>query len=109
MDRKLLRGRRNWSKGKRWIRIFLFALFVVWAIDSLIIGDYGLFQIFLLKREEVRIHREILALQARREILERERRLLKEDLFTIERIAREQYGMLKPGEKKVLFLSEKNE
>lgn len=109
MDRRFFRSRRNWGKGKRLIRILLFALFIVWAVDSLIIGDYGLLQILLLKRDEARTRNEILSLKAKREILERERRLLKEDLFTLERIAREQLGMVKPGEKKVLFLTENNE
>ena len=103
-DRLLFRRRTRWRLRKRWISRLLTLLFVLWAVDSLIIGDYGLYSLFSLKREEAKVQNEILAFQARREILERERRLLDKDLFTIERIAREQLGMIKSGEKKFLFL-----
>jgi cell division protein FtsB len=103
MNRKLLRRRKYWTKGKKWVQIFLVALVGLWIVDSLIIGDYGLYELVSLKRKEVRIQNKILALQAKREILIREKKMLEDDLFTIERIAREQLGMIKPGEKKILF------
>ncbi len=71
-------------------------------------GDYGLIKIVSLKRKEARLRAEITELQSQREILLRECTLLESNLSAIEKYAREELGMVKPGERvyQVLNLSQ---
>jgi len=78
---------------------------LVWVLLALcllcyffIAGDFGLYQMWHQGREKKALQREIEAL--RRENAELEARILrlKNDLDYIEKLAREEYGMVKKGE-----------
>jgi len=62
-------------------------------------GDYGLYQLYGRWRAVERLEVEIRTLEEERAVLQ-ERQVLLEagDLEVIERIARERYGMVRPGE-----------
>jgi len=61
-------------------------------------GSHGLIRIYRLKKERDALRHQILELQAKREIILRENRQLREDPAAIERVAREELGMVKDGE-----------
>jgi cell division protein FtsB len=61
-------------------------------------GDYGAYRIWKQKREITHLERTIHALYLKQEDLKREVELLQNDLEYIEKIAREDYGMIKEGE-----------
>ncbi|HIE04912.1 MAG TPA: septum formation initiator family protein [Candidatus Latescibacteria bacterium] len=71
----------------------------------LIFGEHGLWRMWKLKRKERELRREVAEIEARRRVLEEERKRLKEgDPELIEKLARERYGMVKPGEKVYIIL-----
>ncbi len=79
---------------KRWM---------IWSIvgvaaATLLLGNYGFFQIVKLKNERAALEEEIARLKAEHERLVKMKEDLKNDLTTIEQVAREKYRMVKPGE-----------
>ncbi len=83
--------------GRRIKRVLLFLLFA-FVLYIFVGGDNGLYQIWHLKRWIATLEKEISALEEERMLLERERHLLETDMDTIEKQARERYGMIKKGE-----------
>ena len=71
------------------------ALFFTYTLFA---SDNGFCQIRYRQRQLVALRQEVDRLRAGNARLEKELVLLKEDLGTIERIARERYGMVKPNE-----------
>jgi cell division protein FtsB len=76
---------------------------VLWTIAgfvvlTLVLGNYGFFQIMRLERQKTELKREIERLKKEHEELVRSKELLKNDLAYIEKIAREKYRMVRPGE-----------
>lgn len=76
---------------------------VVWSIAgfvllTLVLGNYGFFQIMRLERQKAELKQEIERLKSEHEELMRSKEMLKNDLAYIEKIAREKYRMVKPGE-----------
>ncbi|MCP4726472.1 MAG: septum formation initiator family protein [bacterium] len=73
------------------------AVFVVYVYGF---GDYGLYQYYKLLQEESRLKAEVERLETEAdELKEIKQQLLKEDPDYIQRIAREKFGLVKPGEK----------
>ncbi|HYF04291.1 MAG TPA: septum formation initiator family protein [Patescibacteria group bacterium] len=70
----------------------LFAGFVLFS-------EYGLWTRFRLEFKKRALEEEVQASQKQQDSLVRMIRVLKTDTLEIERIAREEYGMVKPGEK----------
>ena len=64
-----------------------------------IFGDHGLLKLYKIKNERKLIQNKIANLRAEREILKNEKNKIENDLNYIEKIAREKYKMVKPGEK----------
>ncbi len=65
-----------------------------------ILGDYGIYQLLINKSEEKKLKKEIEYLLSEQKRLEIEKELVaKSDLKEVEKIAREKYGLTKPGEK----------
>lgn len=63
-------------------------------------GNYGLYQYYQLHKEEKRLQTELAKLELESKQLEKEKQLLqKQDPDYLERIAREKFGLVKPGEK----------
>ena len=93
------RKRSEVSNIKRlyWIlgSLSLIAIFLIFFV----VGDYGLYQIYLLHKQEKKIESHIVDLNAEQDSLRVERARLETDLKYIEKLARERYRMAKKGEK----------
>lgn len=79
-------------------------------------GNYGLYEIWRLKQQKTRLERDISTLEARRYDLIQELTLLKKNPVTdarlrlkLERLAREEYGMVRKDEMVYRFVPEKKE
>ncbi len=75
--------------------LFLSIVFIIFFV----IGDYGLYQIYLLHQEKNEIQEHITSLKANQDSLQTEISKLESDLKYIEKLAREKYRMAKHGEK----------
>ena len=64
-----------------------------------IFGDHGLLKLYKIKNERQLIQKKIALLREEREKLKTEKIKIENDLSYIEKIAREKYKMVKPGEK----------
>ena len=73
--------------------------FVTLFIIFFVIGDYGLYQIFVLKKQKNQITDHIAELKLEQDSMQAERNRLETDMEYIERLARERYRMAKKGEK----------
>ncbi len=101
-DSRFLRIRRRiefWTKRRR--TIFTAVLLV--CVIGVVFGEYGLLSIFQLKREGSRLEAAITTAKMRQRILEERQTKLETDPLTLEKLARENCGMYKPGEKIFLF------
>ena len=72
---------------------------VVGCISLLLFSDRGLINLWSLKKEKLEIQNEINDLRNQIAILEKEEEKLKFDEKYIEKIAREKFKMVKPGER----------
>ena len=72
----------------------LFSLSIVF-----IFGDHGILKLYKIKKERKIIQKKIAQLREEKEILKNEKSKIENDLDYIEKIAREKYKMVKPGEK----------
>ena len=64
-----------------------------------IFGDHGLLKLYKIKSERQMVQKKITLLREEREKLKAEKIKIENDLSYIEKIAREKYKMVKPGEK----------
>ena len=64
-----------------------------------IFGDHGLLKLYKIKNERQMVQKKITLLREEREKLKAEKIKIENDLSYIEKIAREKYKMVKPGEK----------
>ena len=69
------------------------------CITLLLFSDRGLINLWLLKKEKLEIQNEINDLRNQIAMLEKEEEKLKFDEKYIEKIAREKFKMVKPGER----------
>ena len=76
------------------IFLICFSLIIVF-----IFGDHGLLKLYKIKNERQIIQNKIASLRLEKEELKDERIKVENDLNYIEKIAREKYKMVKPGEK----------
>ena len=74
--------------------LICFSLIIVF-----IFGDHGLLKLYKIKNERQLIQKKIASLREEREKLKTEKIKIENDLSYIEKIAREKYKMVKPGEK----------
>ena len=72
---------------------------VVGCISLLLFSDRGLINLWSLKKEKLKIQNEINSLRNQIAMLEKEEEKLKFDENYIEKIAREKFKMVKPGER----------
>jgi len=89
-----------------WIAVSAGALFLFLFLFG---GDYGLFHLFRLKREKKALQADITTLEKEGRELKKQAEKLKDDPAEIERIAREDYGMAKKGEKVFKFVPPEKE
>ena len=64
-----------------------------------IFGDHGLIKLYKIKSQRKKIQNQITQLRQEREKKKEEKNKIENDLDYIEKIAREKYKMVKPGEK----------
>ena len=72
---------------------------IVGCISLLLFSDRGLINLWSLKKEKLEIQNEINDLRNQIAMLEKEEEKLKFDEKYIEKIAREKFKMVKPGER----------
>ena len=77
----------------------LMVIIVVGCISLLLLSDRGLINLWLLKKEKLEIQNKINDLRSQIALLEKEEEKLKFDEKYIEKIAREKFKMVKPGER----------
>ena len=85
------------SARRRLNRFLIFAP-VALSLYLIFVGDSGIFQLLLREQQIAELKGEIATIRQRNAMLEREAKLLENNLDEIERIARERYGMVYPNE-----------
>ena len=90
--KSILAPRKHLYKGIIFLMFFSFAIVFIF-------GDHGLLKLYNIKSKRKLIQKKISHLREEKEILENEKSKIKNDLDYIEKIAREKYKMVKPGEK----------
>ncbi len=78
---------------------FLFYMVLATLLYVFVIGDAGAFRIMSLKKEKARLEADVAAVTLDLELLQTEIDRLKTDSATIERLGRELYGYVAPGDK----------
>jgi cell division protein FtsB len=112
-----------WGQGTRYLRVkrtvdispgvaraLLIAVLVLIGL-VFIAGDVGLWKLWVAQRQMKTLDAKITELERRNALLSAEIARLKSDPFTIEKVAREKYGYLRPGDKvyRIVTLPEKPE
>jgi cell division protein FtsB len=87
----------RWHPG--WVVAGVFALLVGTAI----FGDTGVLHLQRLRAELAALHRAVQVLEAENERLSRAIAALRTDPAALERIAREELGLVRPGERVLRF------
>lgn len=77
----------------------LVVLICLSLIIVFVFGDHGLLKLYRIKSERKLVQSKIANLRAERKTLKNEKNKIENDLHYIEKIAREKYKMVKPGEK----------
>lgn len=70
----------------------------IWFVSAILLGDSGLFSILRMKGMKGALQDEISALEAERDRAATYNDELRNDPETVEKVAREEYGMIKEGE-----------
>ena len=91
-SKSILAPRKALFKGV--VLLILFSLAIVF-----IFGDHGVIKLYKIKNERKMIQKKIAELREEKEKLKNEKNRIENDLGYIEKIAREKYKMVKPGEK----------
>ena len=91
---------------KQFIRGIIFLLCITLLI-IFIFGDHGLLQLYKLKRDRAKVQAQISQLRKERERVMVEKNRLENDIKYLEKLARERYRMVKPGEKVYKVIPEK--
>ena len=84
----------------------LMVALVIGCISLLVFSDRGLINLWSLKKEKLEIQNEINNLRNQIAIIEKEEEKLKFDEKYIEKIAREKFKMVKPGERAFKIVDE---
>ncbi len=83
-------------------------IIIIGCISLLFFSDRGLINLWSLKKEKLEIQNEINDLRNQIAILEKEEEKLKFDEKYIEKIAREKFKMVKPGERVFKIVEEES-
>ncbi len=86
------------AKKNRMIFYTIIILSFVYLSISLVFGDMGLIKYLELNRTRKNLEKQIAEVHQQNELLRMQLKSLKEDPFTREKLAREEYGLSKPGE-----------
>jgi cell division protein FtsB len=85
-------------KKKRLIFLTFVVLSFIYLSISLVFGDMGLFHYLELNRTKMNLESQLTEINRQNEQLRTQLKLLKEDPFSREKLAREEYGLSKPNE-----------
>jgi cell division protein FtsB len=85
-------------KKKRLIFLTFVVLSFIYLSISLVFGDMGLFRYLELNRTKANLENQLSEINRQNEQLRTQLKLLKEDPFYREKLAREEYGLSKPNE-----------
>jgi cell division protein FtsB len=86
------------------LRNVLLALAGMWVLWTFVIGDAGLIRLFGVRHQNTKLEREIEELAVQEQVVSEEVDALADPKSNaVERIAREEHGMVRPGEKLVRF------
>jgi cell division protein FtsB len=85
-------------KKKKLIFLTFISLSFLYLSISLVFGDMGLFHYIELNKTKKNLEKEITEINQQNEQLRTQLKLLKEDAFYREKLAREEYGLSKPNE-----------
>jgi cell division protein FtsB len=95
-------GRDEGGQGHVGLRHKALVLFSVLALIALVVGsvfgDKGVLQVWEQRRRTVELEHQVEALRAENARLSGEIRALRSDARAVERLAREQLGLARPGE-----------
>ena len=91
-SKSILAPRKQLYKGIVFLMVFSFAI-------AFIFGDHGVLKLYKIKNERKAIQKKIAELREEKEKLKSEKSRIENDLGYLEKIAREKYKMVKPGEK----------
>ena len=96
--RKIDKSKSILAPHKHLYKGMVFLMFLSFAI-VFIFGDHGLLKLYNIKKERKIIQKKIAQLREEKKVLKNEKSKIENDLDYIEKIAREKYKMVKPGEK----------
>lgn len=82
---------------------WIVAVVLLALVLAALLGDNGVIQLWRLQGEVESLHREVQALEAENERLARAIAELRHDPAVIERLAREELGLVRPGERVLRF------
>lgn len=85
-------------KKKRLIFLTFVVLSFIYLSISLVFGDMGLLRYLELNRTKINLESQLSEINRQNEQLRTQLKLLKEDPFSREKLAREEYGLSKPNE-----------
>lgn len=85
-------------KKRQMIFFTVIVLTLLYLSISLIFGDMGLFKYLELSRTRASLEKQIAQISLQNEQLRSQLKSLKNDPFTREKLAREEYGLSKPDE-----------
>jgi cell division protein FtsB len=86
------------ARKRKLIFLTFVILSFIYLTISLVFGDMGLFRYLELNRTKVNLEEQIAEVNRQNEQLRTQLKLLKEDPFYREKLAREEYGLSKPNE-----------
>ena len=103
-DEKFLRVKKKSSISSKAARIILLII-VSLILVIFIVGDVGLINLISARHRIERLEKKIDVLKAENTALQSKISKLKTDPFEIEKIARERYGYIRPGDKVYRFIT----
>ncbi len=98
------KGQENSSPGKKRVLAVILVLFLIVLFTASLFGDKGLIEVYRARLVYTEIQNEITLLKQENEKLTREINELSNSSGIIEKIAREDLNMAKPGEEVYIFL-----
>ncbi|MFH1754195.1 MAG: septum formation initiator family protein [Candidatus Latescibacterota bacterium] len=81
------------------IQKFIFVMIIAALLYTFVLGDGGVVRILLLKHKTAELEQDLASLELDLELLKSEIDHLKNDPFYMEKIGRERFGYLKPGDR----------